>query len=116
MKSVDTATVPAMVSVAPRLALAPAGRAEVKAGEPLAIAVDFAGVEGVDLRLEPAGVFRMDLASLQKPGTVRLRGLADGKASLVATARGADVSQVVHLACEGPVVRISSFAYVPPVE
>ena len=102
----------------PRVATTPAltltaDRTEVKKDEMLSVAVEMAGIEAADLRLEPADIFRVDLTTLGKSGVVRLRGLRDGKATLIATARGADLVRMVHLDCEGPVVRITSFEYIP---
>lgn len=87
---------------------------EVKAGAAIAVNVGFKGVEKVELALVPAGTFAIDLKSVRKPGLVRLRGKKDGKATLFARGfAGGEVvlERKIHVACEGPRVRVSAFGY-----
>jgi hypothetical protein len=88
---------------------------EVKAGRTIALKVEFKGADKVELQLEPRGTFEMDLSEMKKPGLVRLKGRKDGKGTVIATAhvKGGVIRRMIHLACEGPVVRILGFGYLP---
>jgi hypothetical protein len=101
--------------LAPALTLTPSvGR--VKQKEVVSVAVAFDGVEEVAFRLEPKGAFSLDLNPMARPGTLRLKGLLDGTATLVASGRTAGkevVRRELHLYCEGPIVRIVASGYIP---
>lgn len=91
---------------------------KVAAGETIAVRVDFDGLPGVDLAVEPRGAFGLDLRSLSRPGTVRLKARKHGKATLVATGRPAAAGagaprRLLHVECEGLKVGLSDFEYVP---
>jgi hypothetical protein len=89
---------------------------KVKATASVAVDVSFKGVDRVEFDLEPKGTFTLDQSVLEKDGIVRLLAKADGKATLIATGvrRGRDVVQrLAHLECEGPVVRIIAWGYIP---
>jgi hypothetical protein len=93
-----------------------AAKGRVKATASIPVEVSFAGVDRVELELEPKNTFALDTASLEESGIVRLLGKRDGKATLIATGvrSGVDVIQrLVHVECDGPIVRILSFGYTP---
>lgn len=124
MKAEATKTVQAggkLLSIVDRIQQAPeltleADLREVKATATLPVRVAFRGLDRVDLELEPAQTFSLDVTSVAETGIVRLLGKADGKATLIAhgVKDGRDVAQrLLHVACEGPVVRIVAFGYLP---
>ena len=99
----------------PQLELRPSV-SRVKATAGIEVQVTMRGVDRVELELEPKGTFTLDRAALDDDGEVRLLGKMDGKATLIATGmrRGADVVQrLLHVECDGPVVRILAYGYVP---
>jgi hypothetical protein len=92
------------------------GADKVKATASIQVHVSFKGVDRVEFDLEPKGTFTLDTKVLEKDGIIRLLGKMDGKATLVATGvkSGRDVVQrLAHLECEGPVVRIIAWGYIP---
>jgi hypothetical protein len=99
---------------APQLALV-ADRPEVRKGETIRVAVEMSGLDEVTFSLEPARkVFSLDLASMKKPGAVRLKGEGHGFATLIASGRknGVEVvKRMVHVRCQGPRVGILVFGY-----
>ncbi len=102
-------------SLKPALALE-AETLYVKAGGVIPVAVELKNLDAVELTLEPAKIFSLDLPSLTRKGLVRLRGKKDGKATLIASGRvGAAevIRKMLHVECEGPVVRILGFGYIP---
>lgn len=93
-----------------------AEKLEVKAGQAIKVAVGFKNVDEVELQVVPHDGFSIDLTSMRKNGNVRIRGEKDGRATLVATGfRGEKqvVRRMIHVACEGPVLRILGFGYIP---
>jgi hypothetical protein len=97
----------------PSIALKP-NRKRVDAGERIAVSVALAGVDRVELSLEPKQPFELDLRSMRKSGIVRLRGRADGIATLIASGRVGTkevIRKMVHLRCDGPQVRILEYGY-----
>ena len=89
----------------------------VKKDGVLPVQVAFSGVDEVRVELEPLTMFRLDVSSLSASGEVRLLGRRDGKATLIATGirMGVPVIQrMLHLDCDGPVVRILGFGYTAP--
>jgi hypothetical protein len=93
-----------------------ADKLEVKAGRAIKVAVAFKNVDEVELQVVPHDGFSIDLTSMRKSGPVRIRGEKDGKATLVACGfRGAKqvIRRMIHVACEGPVLRILGFGYIP---
>lgn len=111
-------------SAAKRAAVRPAlvleaDAALARAGKAIAVRVAFEALDRVDLRLEPAGTFSLDLASLSRAGVVRLRAEKDGKATLVASGRVGEreaIRRLLHVECEGPVLRLVGFGYWPKSE
>ena len=102
--------------VRPVLSLAATGMRVRKNGI-LPIAVSFSGLDEVRFELEPQRILRLDRTSLDAPGEVRLLGRRDGKASLIATGLKQGViviERMIHLDCDGPVVRILGFGYTAP--
>jgi hypothetical protein len=100
----------------PVLALTAPGT-RIKKDGVLPVQVAFSGCDEVRLELEPLKMFRLDVASLSSSGEVRLLGRRDGKATLIATGMrmGVPVIQrMLHLDCDGPVVRILGFGYTAP--
>lgn len=99
----------------PKLALTPSvGR--VKQKDVVSVKVEFEGLDEVSFAIEPRGAFSLDLNPMTRPGTLRLKGLADGTATLVASGKvgGAEaVRKLLHLHCEGPSVRILAYGYLP---
>jgi hypothetical protein len=88
----------------------------VKTHGMISVKVAFRGAERVELSLEPARTFALDTRTLKKAGIVRLRGERDGKATLIARARAGErevARALLHVECEGPVVRILGFGYTP---
>lgn len=88
----------------------------VKATAAIPVEVAFSGIDRVEFELEPKGTFSLDVEKLEESGIVRLLGKKDGKATLIATGvRGkVDVIQrLVHLECDGPLVRILAWGYIP---
>ena len=103
------------VSRLPRLSLT-ASVTQMKSGSAADVAVAFGGVDRVDFVLEPRGVLTMDVASLEVDGSVRLLGKKDGIGTLIASGvrRGKIVIQrMVHVAVEGPLLKIRAFGYKP---
>src|SRR5947207_3014198 len=99
----------------PEILLRPAAD-KVKATASISVDVSFKGVDRVEFDLEPRGTFTLDTRVLEKDGIIRLLGKMDGKATLIATGvrRGQDVVQrLAHVECEGPVVRIIAWGYIP---
>lgn len=93
-----------------------ADRDRVNAGETIAVKVEAAGVESVQLKVVPAEAFDIDLRSLSRPGLVRLKGRADGTGTLIAegtTAGGDRIERMLHLECVGPMLRLLGFGYIP---
>ena len=89
---------------------------EVKANASIAVSVGMKGLDRVELELEPKGAFTLDLKSLSKAGVVRLKGHMDGKATLIATGkvgRKGVIEKMLHIACEGPSLRLLGFGYIP---
>ena len=106
---------PAKPEVRPVLTLAATGLRVRKNGV-LPIAVAFTGLDEVRFELEPQRILRLDRATLDAPGEVRLLGRRDGKASLFATGLRQGVvviERMIHLDCDGPVVRLLGFGYTP---
>jgi len=101
--------------VAPALSLTPSvGR--VKQKDVISVKVEFEGLDDVALSLEPQDAFTLDLSSMSRSGTLRMKGLADGTTTLIASGRvgGQEVvRKVLHLYCEGPTVRIVAYGYIP---
>lgn len=101
--------------LAPALTLTPSvGR--VKQKGVVAVAVEFEGLDEVAFTLEPRGAFSLDLNPMTRPGTLRLKGLLDGTATLIASGRTGGreaVRRELHLYCEGPIVRILACGYIP---
>ena len=100
----------------PVLALS-APSVRVKKDGVLPVQVAFSGCDEVRFALEPLKMFRLDVASLSAPGEVRLLGRRDGKASLIATGLHGGIpviQRMLHLDCDGPVVRILGFGYSAP--
>ena len=88
----------------------------VNATASIPVEVSFTGVDRVEFELEPVGTFKLDNTRLESDGIIRLLGQADGKATLIATGvrRGVDVVQrLVHVECDGPLVRILAYGYLP---
>jgi hypothetical protein len=99
----------------PQLELRPSVT-KVKATSAISVQVAMRGVDRVELELEPKGTFTLDRGALEQDGEVRLLGKMDGKATLIATGmrRGQDVVQrLLHVECDGPLVRILAYGYVP---
>ena len=89
---------------------------KVKATATLSVEVSFKGVDRVEFEVEPKGTFTLDTTALVQDGIVRLLGKMDGKATLVATGvrHGRDVVQrLAHVECEGPLLRIIAWGYIP---
>jgi len=89
---------------------------EVKANASIAVSVGMKGLDKVELELEPRGAFSLDLKSLSKAGIVRLKGHKDGQATLIATGkvgRKSVIEKMLHIACEGPSLRLLGFGYIP---
>ena len=82
----------------------------------IVVGVELAGLDRVELELEPLRVFSLDQTLLRESGDVRLLGKRDGLATLIA--RGfvgarAVTLRMVHVQCDGPTVRILSIGYIP---
>lgn len=99
----------------PTISLTPDVR-RVKQNGGVAVTVAFTGLDEVEFALEPRGAFTLDLASMTKAGVLRLRGKKDGTATIVARGKlGAKIvhTEVLHIQCEGPIVRILACGYIP---
>ncbi len=88
----------------------------VDAGQAIDVFVAFDGLEQVSLQMVPLEPFGIDLKSLTRPGTVRLKGRADGVATLIARGRtetGAQREAMVHVRCDGAELRLIGWGYIP---
>ncbi|MHC4390798.1 MAG: hypothetical protein ACYS22_05700 [Planctomycetota bacterium] len=102
---------------APELSLLPDGYS-IDAGESICVAVNFTSVEDVALTIEPRDAFSIDMRELSKPGTVRLKGILDGPATLIARGRlasGEGIERQIHVECVGPLLRLLGCGYIPAV-
>lgn len=88
----------------------------VDAGQAIEVFVAFDGLEQVSLQMVPREPFGIDLKSLSRPGTVRMKGQADGVATLIArgsTATGAQREAMLHVRCDGAELRLLGWGYIP---
>ncbi len=93
-----------------------ASLAKVDAGDCIDVDVAFSGLEEVRLELVPQETFSLDLRSLRKTGSVRLKGREDGVATLIArgaTATGEKREAMLHFRCDGAELKLLGWGYIP---